>query len=310
MMKTMMKIKKPIFVIGVCVLLISSALPVFAAESSAEYPSDMDVGHLKSEIASFINGTSFAEELSIKARSSDVDFSKAVKVFVDTNIMDFKTNNFNEIKMLLEKESDAIFEVPVCVDGHYFMANIQREIPLTGEKRKLLDEAQLKEYDSKAGKWIVSSAGQFESKKEYETYYEGMTAGYTDKEHLLVGGLPYFHLAVAIFPDSEGEIGELVPTAPDAVPWETFGLSYDKKTELPKLDYKKIKSIINKLPKEFADEASGEIYASGASGSYEPGQTPSNAGATITPIIFVAGAAIAVSLFVIFIVKKRKRNIN
>ncbi|MCL1912804.1 MAG: hypothetical protein FWG10_02690 [Eubacteriaceae bacterium] len=81
-----------------------------------------------------------------------------------------------------------------------------------------------------------------------------------DKTPLLVGGLPYFKMAVALYPGDNGEIGNLAVIAPHAADWESLGLERTGSNMV--FDYAEIKSIVNALPRQISllpSEAGGGV---------------------------------------------------
>jgi hypothetical protein len=245
-----MKFRKILSVIGITVLIFSVALPIYADEGTAGLPPDMNKDKIKSEIAAFINASFFSENLTTRAKPENVNLSTAIKIYVDTNIFELPIKNYDELVLLLEREGNYIFEISAHVGKYYFIANIQRAKPLTNKTKELISTSQAKAYNDRVNEWMVSAVSEFESKDDYQSYIKRMAVGDISKlnnSSILIGGLPYFHDAVSVSPNSKGEINEIVPTFPETTKWDDLGIS-DVSTIA--LNYKSIKKTMNTLPKE------------------------------------------------------------
>jgi hypothetical protein len=231
-------------------LLVVYATPVWAIGETNEFPSNMNIDIMEQEIVDFINNqTALDDRPPINATADNIDYSKAFKVYVDKNIFEISTNNFDEIIEVLENTGNFIYEVPVVVDGHYFIANIQRYIPLSNESREILSDTEIAEHESKASNnWVVSAISIYETESEYLTYIERMTADSEltgNEKSLLIGGLPGFREAVVITSGENGNLDKIIPAFPDMVEWERLGLS--ELSNETALDYETFKVAANNM---------------------------------------------------------------
>jgi len=232
-------------------LFFCAALRMFSTSAHAnsqmiDLPTDMDQAYIVEQILELSN--SFPNQLDREVTKSDIDLTKAYKIYVGTNIFELHTTNYNEILEQME-QGDIIYEVPILIGNDTVIANIERVMPVRDEVRHLMLADDLVSYEKRVGTWGASSVSVY-SDESFADYYEtaSRVSGRTDVPPVLLGGLPGFRMAVAIYPDKLGNIGELVLTRPESAAWDSLGLSraeYENKA----LDYSVAKnSVLNISP--------------------------------------------------------------
>jgi len=230
-----------------CIQVILFPSFVLALDHETVLPADMDQALIADTIVSWIN-TLHSDILPKEITPEDIDLRNAYKIYVGTNIFTIKSNNFDEIVECLES-GIYIFEVPVRVGEMTFVANIQIINPLDDLACQVLTEEQIASHEKRVGKWDVSVLSAYNAETPFVDYYE-TAANITGINHILpvlVGGLPGLTMAVAIYPDADGDIGKLAILQPQAVEWRALGLSasaYDGKA----IDYKEIKERALLIP--------------------------------------------------------------
>ena len=129
-----------------------------------------------------------------------VDYSRAVKVYVDTNIFAYERLSTDVIRSLLDN-AVYFWEVPVKVsDGEYVICTVSKVPPISEEiKQDLLDaqiftEDEIIEEESKVGQWEIPTWAESQNQTDYigniETYI-GETFNPDDEIQLyLLGGTP------------------------------------------------------------------------------------------------------------------------
>jgi len=242
-----------------CLLCTLFPVSAYSITPDLEYPADMDRDYIVNKFVDSVNRL-YAEELPRKATKEDVNLLKAFKIYVGTDVFAMETNNFLEVKSNLEKGS-FIFEVPMYIEDKTFVANIQRILPATKEDYAMMVDP--KGYEAKVGTWDISViSGYFPPDSQFLNYYvtARSVSKNTDKIPLLVGGLPFFRTAVALYPDNNGEIDKLVTLTPHATDWEALGLV--RRESNTDLEYSKIKRAINSMPRVSRDS---DLTGGGAS---------------------------------------------
>jgi hypothetical protein len=215
------------------------------SETGGDSPTDgyYEIYALKPEIVDYIN-TGFQEDLSLPVSNTAVDMSKAIKIYVDTNIFAIDANDIDTIKQTLD-EGIYMYEVPVYVGSDTYIANISKRIPLTDEDKSLLTESEIAQHESRAGMWVVSGVIQIKGETvDYAQFVETAVPDFAGTP-IFVGGLPYFRYAVAILNGSDGAVDKIVPLNFNSVDWGALG--FEPQDGQVSFDYTSIKSIVNSI---------------------------------------------------------------
>ena len=238
--------KRIVTICLIALILVSiSTFPVSANETELSDGNPLpkwDTEEMKEEIVNFIN-SSFYGEIPYSLTTDDVDFSGAYKIYVDTNIFEIPTNNYDELLSILEAESARIYEVPVFFDnGDVYVANLQINLPLNKIAYEVMTDKEIEGYLSTVGSWSVSVMYQYiKGRDDYIEYNEMLKSEIEEfGSPIFVGGLPYFRTAVALFKKPDGDIGKLVPLNPASVQWDELWLKHDESID----DYAKLKAHI------------------------------------------------------------------
>lgn len=191
------------------------------------------------------------------ATVNDIDYSKAYKVYVDTNIFELPTNEVDDIRNTLEN-GNYIYLVPVSMDNGTVVVNVQKGLPLSNNAKAVLTEKEQQEVLNNVGKWIVSSLTFYENGNgnlsyDYETILSNMIGGIPE-DTILVGSLPIFQDVVALIPNKDGIVESIVPVAATTIDGEL--VNYMRK-DSKFFDYAKTKDIANNLPEADPDMAGG-----------------------------------------------------
>ena len=224
-----------------------SAFPVSANEANVGNGNTLpkwDTEEMKEEIVNFIN-SSYYGEIPYSLTTDDIDFSGAYKIFVDTNIFEIPTNNYDELLSILEAESVRIYEVPVFFDnGDVYVANLQINLPLDKNAYDVMTEGEIKSYLSTVGSWSVSVMSQYSKEDGNYIEYNEMLKSEIEEfgPPILVGSLPYFRDAVALFRNPDGNIGKVVPLNPSLVEWDKLFLKENANIN----DYAQLKASIKR----------------------------------------------------------------
>lgn len=129
------------------------------------------------------------------------DYTKAYKIYVDTDIFALENNNSNDIVQLLNQGS-YVWSLFVEYDGDYYTVDISKGLPLREETAYLLTQDEINEIKAKEGKWTVSCVSVLEYDMSYKnkitealknTQYDT-----TELEIVLCGGLKFIHYPVAV----------------------------------------------------------------------------------------------------------------
>lgn len=231
---------------------LSTLLIVFAFSISA-FASDLssnvenEVMDISDEIVTVVN--EIYENRDIKVTAEDIDYSKAYKVYVDTNIFRLSTNKADKIKETLET-GNYIYLLPIDVSDGTIVVNLQKGLPLSENSKKVLSLEEQQEVLDNVGKWIVSSVYFYENGNfnfDYERKLKSLI-GVIPEDTMLVGSLPIFEDVVALIPNEDGIIESIVPLS--TLTKEKDLINYSTKNNSYIYSYKQIKEIANDLPDE------------------------------------------------------------
>lgn len=229
---------------------LSTLLIVFAFSISA-FASDLssnvenEVMDISDEIVTVVN--EIYENRDIKVTAEDIDYSKAYKVYVDTNIFRLSTNKSDKIKETLET-GNYIYLLPIDVSDGTIVVNLQKGLPLSENSKKVLSLEEQQEVLDNVGKWIVSSVYFYENGNlnfDYERKLKSLI-GVIPEDTMLVGSLPIFEDVVALIPNEDGIIESIVPLS--TLTKEKDLINYSTKNNSYIYSYKQIKEIANDLP--------------------------------------------------------------
>lgn len=149
-----------------------------------------------------------------------IDFSQAVRIYVDTNLVNLKSTQ-QEVLFEALSDSNYVWVVPLKVNGECYSVTIARGLPYNGDNRGVLTEEDIEYIRSMEGKWDITetiSGG-------VESYYSQLM-NYGDEildydRIIIVSGQPGMRMPIAIgFSDGEARswisLGYNYPAISDA----------------------------------------------------------------------------------------------
>lgn len=235
---------KRIFVfLSTLLIVLVFSISAFASDLSSNV--ENEVMDTSDEIVRVVN--EIYENKGIKVTEEDIDYSKAYKVYVDTNIFRLSTNKADKIKETLEN-GNYIYLLPIDVSDGTIVANLQKGLPLSENSKKVLSLEEQQEVLDNVGKWIVSSLYFYENGNlnfDYESKLKSLI-GVIPEDTMLVGSLPIFEDVVALIPNEDGIIESIVPLS--TLTKEKDLINYSTKNNPYIYSYKQIKEIANDLP--------------------------------------------------------------
>ena len=235
---------KRIFVfLSTLLIVLVFSISAFASDLSSNV--ENEVMDTSDEIVRVVN--EIYENKGIKVTAEDIDYSKAYKVYVDTNIFRLSTNKADKIKETLEN-GNYIYLLPIDVSDGTIVANLQKGLPLSENSKKVLSLEEQQEVLDNVGKWIVSSLYFYKNGNlnfDYESKLKSLI-GVIPEDTMLVGSLPIFEDVVALIPNEDGIIESIAPLS--TLTKEKDLINYSTKNNPYIYSYKQIKEIANDLP--------------------------------------------------------------
>lgn len=196
---------------------------------------DLDRSALAQEINELYGG-----ELERKAAAEDIDFERAYKIYVDTNIFALPGGDLGEIQTALDC-GPHIFLLPVAVGERTVMVNLQ--IGLSLNPNADFTEEERRQVLANEGRWTASAFALYHTGEEPD-YNAALRkyVGEVPSGTMLVGGLPFFREPVAI--TSWNGNAAIVPLLGsfDAYAIRDFELAPGV------YDYVRVKDYVNLLP--------------------------------------------------------------
>lgn len=185
--------------------------------------------------------------------ADDINYNKAVKVYVDTNVFELSTNKASEIETTLEN-GNYIYLLPIEVNNGTVVVNIQKGLPLSDNAITVLTQKEQQEILDNVGKWVVSSTAFYDSGNKNYDYLNTLSnvIGEIPEGTILVGSLPVFHDVVALVPNDEGTIESLIPVTNTV--YDESSVKHVRNSDNV-YNYEQIKEYANKLPAEDSNMA-------------------------------------------------------
>jgi hypothetical protein len=223
----------------------------FAADFSDNAESDLK--SISNEIVTTVNEL-YGDENNI-ITAADIDYKKAFKVYVDTDVFKLSTNNASELESTLES-GNYIYVLPISTNNGTIVANIQKGLPLNDNARAVLTKEEQQEVLSKVGQWVVSSVAFYNSGDTRYDYSNSLSdkVGDIPDGTMLVGSLPIFHDVVALIPGDDGMVESLVPVTESTYEAEQISKAENSSNVY---DYQQVKEYASQLPTENSDLAGG-----------------------------------------------------
>ena len=151
-----------------------------------------EISALKDEILASADELYEVGEIKTKLRETDIDFNKAVKIYVDNSLT---ISDLEDSKSLLEKISNAeyIWELPVKINNNLLTFTFNIGKPLDESVAHLLTDEGIERIKSREGHWfIVRTSWNNTSDMDYRAYVNNVMKDYNrsrdDGLFILVGG--------------------------------------------------------------------------------------------------------------------------
>lgn len=198
-----------------------------------------EISQMEEEILRWAQGAFESENQNVDLQ---IEYSRAVKIYIDTNI--FENEELTpEILQNILNGAIYIWEVPVQVsEGRYVIVTVSRSLPIDEElQQELLEngtytQEELETELEKVGSWTIATAGYDETKSDYIGRLESaLSESYNEADSdivYLLGGTPKMRLPFGvIFKDDECKIIKL-------------------NDESGIYRFEQMKDIVNRIPKE------------------------------------------------------------
>lgn len=276
------------FALSLCMVL-GLSITAFAADFKGEAESELK--DITDEIITTVNEV-YMDKIGTEITVDDIDFSKAFKIYVDTDVFALPTNNINDVTNTL-KSGNYIYLLPITTSKGTVVVNIQKGLPLSDNAKSVLTEREQQEILSKVGNWVVSGISFYDLGNTSYNYENSLLneIGEIPEGTVFVGSLPVFHDVVALVPNNTGEIESLVAVA--QTPYDVSGYSVARDNSKI-FDYEQIKEyVVNEAPKENPEMNAGT------------GSIPASDNNTLVLIVGVMMSILTMAVLIV-VMKKNK----
>ena len=138
--------------------------------------------------------------------SADLDYSKAMKVYIETALLDNNNSSFSyDAFQSSIANSDYVYLLPVTKDGQNILLTISMGQPITERAEDLLSEEEIEKLEVYIGKWCVASASTTSLNYDYKSLTEYVLGEeeFDSADIFFVGGLVTgLPLTAVCFPDN------------------------------------------------------------------------------------------------------------
>lgn len=126
-----------------------------------------------------------------------IDFSKAVKVYIDTGIEQLNTDKQSDIVECLEK-STYVWVIPMEISGENAEITVAKGLPLNKENAYMLTEKEKKEIEEQEGKWMITETARLVTDAYVDQIHENRSIQKNAEEVVFVGAIPGMRYPVAV----------------------------------------------------------------------------------------------------------------
>ena len=167
----------------------------YSIETLDNNPDLQEISQMEDEILRWAKGAIEDENVDLQ-----VDYSRAVKIYIDTNIFEQEELTAENLQDTLDN-AVYIWEVPVKVsEDRYVIVTVSRALPIDEElQQELLEDGTYTQEElemelEKVGSWTIPTAGYDETKSDYIGKLDSVLGETFNKEDLdmvyLLGGTP------------------------------------------------------------------------------------------------------------------------
>lgn len=188
--------------------------------------------------------------------AEDIDYSKAVRLYVGTNMFREDISKKDDIVEFLENNG-YFYQVPIFRDENTVMVNVDKVEELTLKQRLEIPKEVVKSLEQKAGQWVVSSCGVIEKTVDYKEHVTKVleSNNIENAQVYFIGGAStnLTMLAMICFDDTQ-DVQFLVLDKYAVTKMEVNGITYLDDDVL--FSYEEVKAIADKDYEELKDNYS------------------------------------------------------
>ena len=179
-------------------------ITIFTIAGSAVYAAEIPVSDQDQLITSndWTEISNLQDEMKKEEPDATIDYDKALKVYVDCNLIKLQTADTKKLTSALES-ANYVWVIPFKMEKTYGMFTVAKGLPLREEAKSVLTKAEQEEVKNHAGKWMITEIAEHTVKPYYDILLEKREALSDCTRVVLVGSQPGMRQPVALGMDDE-----------------------------------------------------------------------------------------------------------
>lgn len=144
-------------------------ITIFTIAGSAVYAAEIPVSDQDQLITSrdWTEISNLQDEMKKEEPDATIDYDKALKVYVDCNLIKLQTADTKKLTSALES-ANYVWVIPFKMEKTYGMFTVAKGLPLSEEAKPVLTKAEQEEVKNHAGKWMITETAEH----TVEPYYD------------------------------------------------------------------------------------------------------------------------------------------
>ena len=136
-------------------------ITIFTIAGSAVYAAEIPVSDQDQLITSsdWTEISNLQDEMKKEEPDATIDYDKALKVYVDCNLIKLQTADTKKLTSALES-ANYVWVIPFKMEKTYGMFTVAKGLPLREEAKSVLTKAEQEEVKNHAGKWMITETAE------------------------------------------------------------------------------------------------------------------------------------------------------
>ena len=179
-------------------------ITIYTIAGSAVYAAEIPVSDQDQLITSrdWTEISNLQDEMKKEEPDATIDYDKALKVYVDCNLIKLQTADTKKLTSALES-ANYVWVIPFKMEKTYGMFTVAKGLPLREEAKSVLTKAEQEEVKNHAGKWMITEIAEHTVEPYYDILLEKREALSDCTRVVLVGSQPGMRQPVALGMDDE-----------------------------------------------------------------------------------------------------------
>lgn len=148
-------------------------ITIYTIAGSAVYAAEIPVSDQDQLITSrdWTEISNLQDEMKKEEPDATIDYDKALKVYVDCNLIKLQTADTKKLTSALES-ANYVWVIPFKMEKTYGMFTVAKGLPLSEEAKSVLTKAEQEEVKNHAGKWMITETAEHTVEPYYDILLE------------------------------------------------------------------------------------------------------------------------------------------